>query len=187
MSPYNIIYADPPWKRDRWSDKAQFRSGEKHYPTMSIEELCAMPVEKIADKNCLLFMWVVGFELDGAIEVMRAWGFEYITIVFNWVKTNKDGSVWMGLGHWSRQGSEICLMGKRGKPKRFSKSVMQVIISEKQKHSKKPDVVRERIVELAGDLPRVELFARSQTQGWDVFGNEVEGSIRLLTPHEADG
>ena len=153
---------------------------------MSIEELCAMPVEKIADKNCLLFMWVVGFELDGAIEVMKAWGFEYITIAFNWVKTNKDGSVWMGLGHWSRQGSEICLMGKRGKPKRFSKSVMQVIISEKQKHSKKPDEVRERIVELAGDLPRVELFARSQTQGWDVFGNEVEGSIRLLTPRAAD-
>jgi N6-adenosine-specific RNA methylase IME4 len=171
---YQIIYADPPWKRDRWSEKAQFHSGEKHYQTMSIEELCDIPVETITDKNALLFMWVVGFELDGAIEVMGSWGFQYITIVFNWVKTNQDKSLWMGLGHWSRQGSEICLLGKRGKPKRFAKNIMQVLISPRERHSKKPDVIRNRIVELAGDLPRIELFARQKCEGWDSWGNEIQ-------------
>jgi len=170
---YNIIYADPPWKRDRWSNKAKFHSGEKHYPTMSIEELCLIPVENISDKNALLFMWVVGFELDGAIKVMDAWGFDYITIAFNWIKINKNKSLWMGLGHWSRQGSEICLLGKCGKPKRFDKSVMQVLISPRERHSKKPDEIRNRIVELAGDLPRIELFARQESEGWDVWGNEI--------------
>jgi N6-adenosine-specific RNA methylase IME4 len=180
MKRYNIIYADPPWKRDRWSDKAQFKSGEKHYPTMTIEELCALPVSELAEDNALLFMWVVGFELRGAMEVMKAWGFEYKTIAFNWVKTNADTSIFMGLGHWTRQNSEICLMGKRGKPKRVRADVMQVIIAPRMRHSKKPLEVRERIVNLAGDLPRVELFARGRVGGWDAWGNEVV-SVLVMT------
>ncbi len=176
---YNIIYADPPWKRDRWSDKAQFKSGERCYPTMDIAELCALPVSDLAAEDCALFMWVVGFELNGALEVMKAWGFEYKTIAFNWIKTNQDTSIFMGLGHWTRQNSEICLMGKRGKPQRARADVMQTIISPRARHSEKPAEIRERIVSLMGDVPRVELFARKHVDGWDAWGNEVVSDLEL--------
>lgn len=179
---FNILYADPPWKYER--NKVQ-GAAENHYPTMSIEQLCALDVEKITDENCTLFLWSTFPFLPEALRLIKAWGFTYKTTAFVWLKQNRKNKNWFfGLGFWTRGNAEICLLATKGKPKRKSAKVSQLIISPIDKHSKKPDIVREKIVELMGDLPRIELFARQTTPGWEVFGNEVKSSITLSEKEE---
>lgn len=179
---FNILYADPPWKYER--NKVQ-GAAENHYPTMSIEQLCALDVEKITDENCALFLWSTFPFLPEALRLIKAWGFTYKTTAFVWLKQNRKNKDWFfGLGFWTRGNAEICLLATKGKPKRKSAKVSQLIISPIDKHSKKPDIVREKIVELMGDLPRIELFARQTTPGWEVFGNEVKSSITLSEKEE---
>ena len=147
---------------------------------MSIDELCALPVERLAGKDCLLFLWATFPMLPEALRLIGAWGFTFKTVAFVWLKQNRKSPSWFyGLGYWTRGNAEICLLAKRGKPKRRSASVHQFIISPIEEHSKKPDTAREKIIELAGDLPRVELFARQKSPGWDVWGNEVESDLSL--------
>ena len=151
---------------------------------MSIDELCALPVETLAEKDCLLFLWATFPQLPEALRLIQAWGFTFKTVAFVWLKLNKKSPTWLyGLGYWTRGNAEICLLAKRGKPKRRSAGVHQFIISPVEEHSKKPDVTRDKIIELAGDLTRVELFARQKTPGWDVWGNEVDSDLSL-TPQE---
>lgn len=179
---FNILYADPPWKYER--NKVQ-GAAEHHYPTMSIEQLCALDVEKITDENCTLFLWSTFPFLPEALRLIKAWGFTYKTTAFVWLKQNRKNKDWFfGLGFWTRGNAEICLLATKGKPQRKSAKVSQLIISSIDKHSKKPDIVREKIVELMGDLPRIELFARQTTPGWEVFGNEVKSSITLSEKEE---
>lgn len=150
------------------------RTAESHYPTMSIEDICLLPVEKIADKDSILFMWVTFPTLQEALKVIEAWGFEYKTVGFVWVKQNKKTpTLFWGMGFWTRANAELCIIATKGHPKRKSAGVHQVIMSRIEEHSKKPDETRNRIVELIGDLPRIELFARQQADGWDCWGNEV--------------
>ena len=147
---------------------------------MKLSDICALPVASLTDKDCALFMWVTFPNLKEAFEVISAWGFEYKTVAFVWCKKNKIVDSWFtGLGYWTRANAEICLLATKGKPKRVSKSVRQIIDTPIERHSKKPDEIRERIVELMGDLPRVELFARQPTLGWDIWGNEVEPTVEL--------
>lgn len=175
---YNIIYADPPWQYKVYSKKGQGRSAESHYSTMSIEDICNLPVEKIADKDCILFMWMTFPTLKEGLKVIKQWGFTYKTVAFVWIKQNKKTpSLFWGMGFWTRANAEICIIATRGNPKRISARVHQVIISPVEEHSKKPDVARDRIIELVGDLPRIELFARQKVNGWDTWGNEVECDI----------
>lgn len=116
---------------------------------------------------------------DG-LEVIDAWGFKYVTCAFTWVKMNGTGfGVYSGLGHWTNSNAELCLLARKGKLERKDKSVKQIIMTPIQNHSRKPIEIRERIVQLLGDLPRVELFARKTVDGWDAFGNEVESDIKL--------
>lgn len=177
---YNIIYADCPWQYKVWSKKGQGRSAENHYPTMSIEDICALPVSSIAAPDCALFMRVTFPTLPDAFKVLQTWGFTYKTVAFVWVKRNRKSPGWFwGLGHWTRANAEMCLLATKGKPKRVSAKVHQIIDSPVEEHSKKPDETRRRIVELVGDLPRIELFARQTTPGWDVWGNEVKSNIIL--------
>lgn len=151
---------------------------------MSIDELCALPVETLAEKDCLLFLWATFPQLPEALRLIRAWGFTFKTVAFVWLKLNKKSPTWFyGLGYWTRGNAEICLLAKRGKPKRRSAGVHQFIIPPVEEHSKKPDVTRDKIIELAGDLPRVELFARQKAPGWDVLENEVDSDLSL-TPQE---
>lgn len=179
---FNILYADPPWKYER--NKVQ-GAAENHYPTMSIEQLCALDVEKITDENCALFLWSTFPFLPEALRLIKAWGFTYKTTAFVWLKQNRKNKDWFfGLGFWTRGNAEICLLATKGKPQRKSAKVSQLIISPIDKHSKKPDIVRKKIVELMGDLPRIELFARQTTPGWEVFGNEVKSSITLSEKEE---
>lgn len=148
---------------------------------MGMADICALPVADIAAPDCALFMWVTFPTLPDAFKVLEAWGFTYKTVAFVWVKRNKKSPSWFwGLGHWTRANAEMCLLATRGKPKRISAAVHQIIDSPIEEHSKKPDETRTRIVELVGDLPRIELFARQTAPGWDVWGNEVHSDIALL-------
>lgn len=172
---YSVIYADPPWRYKVYSKKGLGRSAESHYPTMDIEDICALPVESLADRNCALFLWVTLPCLKEGLRALEQWGFTYKTVAFVWIKQNKKAdSLFWGMGYWTRSNAELCILATKGNPKRLSASVHQVIMSHIERHSKKPDEIRKRIVDLMGDLPRIELFARNTTPGWDVWGNEVE-------------
>lgn len=177
---YHIIYADPPWRYVVWSKKGNGRSAESHYPTMSLNEICALPVREIAALDSTLFLWATFPNLPEAFQVISAWGFQFKTVAFVWVKRNRKSESWFwGMGYWTRANAEICLLATRGHPKRESRRIHQIIDTPVEEHSKKPDIVRERIVELMGDLPRIELFARRKWQGWDSWGNEVKSDIQL--------
>ena len=185
MKKYNIIYADPPWAYKVWSKKGNGRSAESHYSTMSIEDIKALPVGELADEDCALFMWITFPLLKEAWEVIEAWGFTYKSVAFVWIKQNKKSPTWFyGMGFWTRSNTEICLLAKRGKPKRNSAGVHQLIISPIERHSKKPDEARTKIELLMGDVPRIELFARQKSEGWDVWGNEVESDITMKGSEE---
>ena len=176
---YQIILADSPWQYNdkKGNDPAM---GGITYPTLSTSELCQLPVPSIADINCALFLWVTMPMLPDGLEVMKSWGFEYVTCAFTWVKQNRNGfGIYSGLGHWTNGNAELCLLGRKGHLVRMSKSVKQIMLSPLQSHSTKPREARERIVQLMGDLPRIELFARQRVEGWDCWGNEVDSDIEL--------
>lgn len=155
-------------------------AAEKHYPTMGIDELCALPVETLADRDCLLFLWATFPQLPEALRLIQAWGFTFKTVAFVWLKLNRKSPTWFyGLGYWTRGNAEICLLATKGHPKRKSNRVHQFIISPLRGHSRKPDEARDKIIELVGDLPRIELFAREKADGWDAWGNEVESDLVL--------
>lgn len=175
-----MIYADPPWQFKTYSEKGLEKSADKHYPTMSLDDIKKLPISELADENCTLFMWTTIPFLRQSFDVMEAWGFQYKTVAFVWIKKNrKADSLFWGTGYWTRANCEACMLATRGHPKRQSASVHQVIISHIEEHSKKPEEARERIVELMGDVPRIELFARRKSPGWDVWGNEVESDIQM--------
>ena len=174
---YSVIYADPPWRYQRSSVQG---AAEKHYPTMGIDELCALPVADLAAPDSVLFLWATFPQLPEALRLIKAWGFQYKSVAFVWLKQNRKSEGWFyGLGFWTRGNAEICLLATRGHPKRHAANVHQFIISPIQEHSKKPDEARHRIETLMGDVPRIELFARQATPGWDVWGNEVASDIQL--------
>ncbi len=172
---YTVIYADPPW---RYDNHANGINPETHYPTMSIEEIAALPVKELAADDCALFLWVTFPRLNEIWPVIKSWGFRYKTVAFVWIKqAPKSNGVFWGLGYWTRSNAEICLLALKGHPKRVARNVHQVIISHIEEHSKKPDEARRRIEALMGDVPRIELFARQSPPGWDVWGNEVNSDI----------
>lgn len=143
---------------------------------MNKEEIQGLPILNICNNSCVLFLWVTMPCLLEGLELINKWGFKYKTIAFVWVKKNKKSdSIFWGMGYYTRANVELCILATKGKSlPRKSKSVHQVVISPIREHSRKPDEVRDRIVELFGDLPRIELFARETFNGWDCWGNQVE-------------
>jgi N6-adenosine-specific RNA methylase IME4 len=175
---YNIIYADPAWKYRLHGNVPPDREVTNHYNVLATKEIADLPVRDICENNCVLFMWVIFPKLDEFMDVVTGWGFEYKTVAFTWIKKNKNnGKNFMGLGSYTRANAEIVILGKRGKLKILDHSVMQVVESERREHSRKPDIIRDMIVRLCGDLPRIELFARERVAGWDSWGNEVEPTL----------
>lgn len=167
---YNIIYADPAWKYY----EGGFKNQSQHYKTMELEDICNLPVGDLAADNCILFLWVTFPMLDNFMDVLRCWGFEYSTVGFVWIKSKDDKTGFaFGLGNWTRSNAEICIIAKRGSIERKDASISQIIYEPKGEHSEKPAIVRDKIVQLVGDLPRIELFARQKTEGWNVWGNEI--------------
>lgn len=180
---YKIIYADPPWQYGNYSNVdvsfvKRLRDGSKFritpYNALSTRELKQIPISTIADKDSVLLMWTTFPCIEQAFEVIKAWGFTYKTVAFTWVKKNKNGIGWyFGLGNYTRANAEVCLLAKKGKGcKVLRKDIPQICDSPITTHSKKPNVIRDRIVKLFGDVPRIELFARTKIHGWDVFGDD---------------
>ena len=175
---YSIIYADPPWA---YRDLHMINSSViDHYNVMSNDEIKALPIQNLADENCTLFLWITMPKLNEVFEVIKAWGFEYKTCAFTWVKLNKVADTYfMGQGRWTRANAELCLLCTKGHPKKISNAVRSLVVTHYESHSKKPQEIRNRIIELLGDIPRIELFARQKVDGWDCWGNEVEGDIDI--------
>lgn len=174
---YNIIYLDPPWGVYKDKANAGQRGAGYKYPLMSLQDIKSLPINKIAADDCVLFLWATFPLLQEALDVIKAYGFVYKTVAFNFVKTNKiaTNTLFWGMGNWTRSNSEICLLAVKGTPKRMAKNVHQVVMSPIEKHSKKPNEVKERIVKLMGDISRIELFSREITPGWACVGNDIDG------------
>lgn len=180
VAQYSCILADPPWAY-RVYDKSTNHDvrglASRHYPTMGLEAIKALPVGDMASRDAALFLWVTMPCLPDGIDVMRAWGFTYKTCAFSWVKLTKGGKPSFGVGHYTRSNTELCLLGTKGRIRRRdaldARNVEQVILSARRQHSRKPDAVYERIERLF-DGPKVELFARQQWPGWDTaYSHEI--------------
>lgn len=174
MFGFNVIHADPAWAFDNYSEKGEGRNPNQHYATMPADEIAALPVGHLAAANCACFLWCVDPLLDKGFDVLRAWGFRFVTVAFTWAKRTSTGNAWhMGTGYYTRANPETCLLGMMGSLARRDAGVRQLLVEPVREHSRKPDRVADDIVRLFGDLPRVELFARTQREGWSSWGNEA--------------
>ena len=168
---YKIIYADLPLTYD---DKALAgnRGAGCKYDLMTDEELLNLPIAGIADDDCILFLWATYPKLQLCLDCIKSWGFQYKTVAFTWVKKNGNGTNFMGMGGWTRANAEIVLLATKGYPKRINAGINQIIETIPKEHSKKPDIIRSKILQLVGDLSRIELFPRTLISGWDTWGND---------------
>ena len=171
---YNIIYADPP---------SRYRVYEATpYPTMSLEEICNLRIQDICAENCYLFLWAQLPNIEEALTIIDDWGFTYKTTAFVWVKRNKKADSWFwGNGYYTRSNAEVCLLGTKGKLPVLRHDIHQIIDTRIEEHSKKPAIVREKIVQLLGDLPRIELFARQEAEGWDCWSIDMKKATTCIT------
>jgi N6-adenosine-specific RNA methylase IME4 len=176
---WDIVYADPPWQYKR--NFGGYRgAAENHYRTMPEAAIAALPVKSIMSDTSVLFMWVTGPTLDVAMRVLKAWGLEYRGVSYVWVKTTQQGKVMGGWGvmpTFTKPTTEYVLAATfkpRGRPfPILTLKQHQVLLAPRGRHSEKPQEIRDRIVELCGDRPRIELFARTRVPGWDAWGNEA--------------
>lgn len=174
---FRVIYADPPSEFVTWSDKGKDRSPERHYDTMPWDEIEAMPLGDLAADDALLMLWATHPTLPHALDLLKAWGFEYVTVAFTWVKQNPSGEgLFMGPGYWTRANPETVLLGARGNVHRLAADVHSVLISPVMEHSRKPEEIRARIERLVAG-PYLELFARRLVPGWVCWGNEIKFEV----------
>lgn len=175
---YRVIYADPPW--DFSGNVGSTGSNvKKHYETLSIKQIRDLNISEISKKDSICFLWCCEANLKEAIEILESWGFKYKTIAFVWIKTQNGKRVTV-TGPWTLKCTELCLLGTKGSMNRFvHKRPHELIVTERQKHSKKPEEARKRIEEMFPKSSKIELFAREKSNGWDVFGNEVESDVLL--------
>lgn len=171
---YKTIYADPPWN-ESGGGKIK-RGADRHYPLMTTKEIYELPVQKIADDNCHLYLWTTNNFLQDAFKVIEAWGFKYITCI-TWMKDKQ------GLGQYYRGLTEHCLFARKGiLPYKIIDGKRQQgltgFYAPKKEHSKKPDIMRQ-MIERVSYSPRIELFARQKFPGWDCWGNEVSDDIEI--------
>jgi N6-adenosine-specific RNA methylase IME4 len=183
---YEIILADPPWDFEVWNrDTGGGRSPSAHYDTMDLDAICALPVAPtVAAENCALFLWAVWPRIFDARRVIEAWGFSYKTLAWEWLKLNPSGiGLKMGMGYYTRANPEPCLLAVRGRMPVAVRNERNVLIAPAREHSRKPDEQYDKIGRLYPYAQgRLELFARQQWPGWDVWGNEVESTVRFFGP-----
>lgn len=177
---YGVIYCDPPWdykgqKQHNGKGGKDTGGAIKHYPTMTLKQLKKLPIQEICEDDCIMFMWATSPHLDQAIELMKAWGFKWATVGFVWDKVRVNP------GFYTMSQCELCLIGKRGKiPRpRGARNIRQYVQSKRTRHSAKPDEVRSRIEQMFPLQNKIELFARTINDGWDVWGNEVNSTINI--------
>lgn len=187
---FRCIYADPPWHfRARTALQTRnfesARDAEKHYPTMGLDDIMALPVRSLAARDAHLFIWTTGPCLRQTFDVIEAWGFRYSAVAFTWVKLKRsfnamqlrvlpsiESDLHVGLGMTTRKNAEFCLLARRGSARRNAKDVREIIMSPVREHSRKPDEAAARI-ERYCDGPYLEMFARAPRPGWTVWGNQT--------------
>lgn len=186
MKKYQIIYADPPWSYGSKSavnntTGSKIKKLSEHYNSMSTSDICNLPIKEILDNDSCCFMWFTSSHGEDAYRVMRSWGFKPIKIIFVWEKVTKNGTTCQNVGPWTMGNYEYVLFGTKGAMTKHKKinNIPEKVVAKRTKHSKKPKKIRNNIELLFGDLTRIELFAREKTEGWDVWGNEVECDIEL--------
>jgi len=173
MKKYQIIYADPPWSYNDKQNTKLLGGAIKHYSTMSIAELCKLPIKEISDKNSVLFLWTTSPLLEDSFKLINSWGFKYKTS-FVWDKIKHN------MGHYNSVRHELLLIATRGSYTPHVKKLFDSVVSiEREEHSKKPQIFRDIINTIYPVGNRIELFARQKTEGWDVWGNEVASDITL--------
>lgn len=183
---YKLIYADPPWDYNDKRTRKSTGAVRGAYLPMALADIHALPVRELATHDAMLAMWATWPKLPEALATIKAWGFEYVTCGFVWLKLNKHADyiqftkwdVWSGIGHYTASNTEFCLFGRRGaglsRPGQLH--VKQVIITPHTGiHSRKPADARVRLVQLFGpETSRIELFATQRIDGWDAWGNALE-------------
>lgn len=170
---YGVLYVDPPWHWETYSDKGRSKTPDNHYRCLKLDDIKNLPVPSLAADDCVLLIWTMDSTLDQCMELINHWGFKYITVGFYWVKTEqKSGKYCYGTGYWTRGNPEMCLLAKRGKPKRDSGGVRKLCVANRLQHSKKPDEIRDRIEALLPG-PYLEIFARETGKNWDAIGAEL--------------
>jgi len=174
---YNIIYADPPWAYRNMGNIQALAN--QHYNTMKQEDIEKLPIQDLADENCILFLWATFPKIQEALNTIKAWGFEYKTVGFTWIKKNKNMTNFFGVGWYTKSNAEVCLIGVKGKSPKISNKISSIIETVRNKHSRKPSLIRKKIVEFCGDIPRIELFAREKIEGWDCWGNEIPNDKQM--------
>lgn len=173
MAKNGAIIIDPPYEFVTWSKKGQGKSPSQHYETMTIDEICAIPVAKQAADDCALFLWIPWPHIFEAQRIMRAWGFEYSGLAWEWLKYNDRSEKFsFGGGYGTRKNVEPCLLGRRGSPKRLDARCRDFIISPRREHSRKPDAQYERVERLFKG-PYLEMFARQRWPGWQYHGDQA--------------
>lgn len=176
---YQTIYADPPWQfQNRTGKVAPEHKRLNRYETMTFAEIQALPVSKVAAERCHLYLWVPNALLPEGLEVMKAWGFTYKTNLI-WEKVRKDGQPdGRGVGFYFRNVTEILLFGIRGENNRTlqpGRSQVNLLRTMKREHSRKPDEFVS-LIEACSPGPRLEMFARGNREGWDMWGNQADDS-----------
>jgi N6-adenosine-specific RNA methylase IME4 len=177
---YRALHIDPPWRFQNYSAKGEGRNAVSHYNCLSVEALSALPIDKLADEDCAMFLWTTDPFLPVALKLIKDWGFEYKTVGFYWAKTNRTADLsslterdfFCGLGYWTRANLEQCLLATRGSPRRVARDVRRLIISPRREHSRKPDEVYARIERLV-EGPYLDMFARETRAKWDAWGDEA--------------
>lgn len=177
-STYDIVYLDPPWYY--YGSPIKDAAAGKHYPLMTVDELAALDMRRILNKSAAVFMWATCPRLDFALKLIEAWGLNYRGVAYVWVKTNRQGKIISGQGvppTFTKPTTELVLAATTkttGRPFPIRDLAQpQVVLHPRGAHSEKPPIFRERIEQLCGDRPRIELFARSRAKGWDSWGAEV--------------
>lgn len=172
---FNVILADPPWNFKNYSEKGEGKNPNQHYKCISIEEICSIPVSVLASNNCALLMWSTWPFMPRWNEVLKAWGFEYSSLAWEWIKYNPVTDKYaFGPGYGTRKNLEPCLLATKGSPKIGSHSIRDFIRSPRREHSRKPEEQYELIERLFPAGPYIEIFARNEREGWTAWGNETE-------------
>lgn len=170
---FKLILADPPWPYD---DPGVRGGTDLHYENLSVADIAGMRVQDLADRHCVLALWITRPMADEGRIVLQRWGFRHYGELFTWVKFDTKGDPWLGNGRYTRANSEGCLLGIRGRGiERQDAGVSQLIdtYGPRKDHSYKPEESYRRLEQLFGDVSRLELFARRQRPGWTTWGNEV--------------
>ncbi len=192
---YRVILSDNPWRYDDKRNSSSMGMAESAYSTMTQDDLLKLRVDLLADDDCMLCLWATMPKLQEALDVVKGWGFKYITVGFVWVKLNPlapftstidRSDIYSGLGHWCNGNAELVLFGRKGSPTRCAMDIKQIVLERRGAHSVKPEQVHKRIERLFGDVPRIELFAREPREGWTTLGNGIDGlDIRDAIAQEA--